>query len=56
VGPICFDGLVYLILAIGAELGGWLVKWYGFNMVFLIMAILSFLAGFFILFLPRKVL
>ncbi|HOY56159.1 MAG TPA: MFS transporter [bacterium] len=51
-----YDGLAYLIPAVGAELGGWLVKWYGFGVVFLIMATISFLAGLFILFLPRKVL
>lgn len=51
-----YDGLAYVVPAVAAALGGWLVKWYGFDMIFLIMAILSFANGVFILFLPRKVL
>lgn len=51
-----YDGLAYIVPAISAALGGWLVESYGFNLVFLIMAFLSVLNGIFILFLPRRML
>jgi len=51
-----YDGLAYLFPSVGAALGGWLVAAYGFGSIFLVMAILSFLNAFFILFLPRKIL
>lgn len=51
-----YDALAYLIPAIGAFIGGWIVKLYGFDLIFIIMALLSFACGTFILFLPRKML
>jgi len=51
-----YDGLAYLTPAIAAVLGGWLVKHYGFDVVFLIMAVLSYICGLFIWILPRKLL
>lgn len=51
-----YDALAYLIPAIGAVIGGYLVKIYGFDLIFIIMAILSFISGTFILLLPRKIL
>lgn len=51
-----YDGLAYIFPSIGAALGGWLVAAYGFGSIFLVMAVLSFLNAFFILFLPRKIL
>ncbi len=51
-----YDALAYLVPAIAAALGGWLVEAYGFHSIFAIMAALSFFNGFFILVLPRKVL
>ncbi len=51
-----YDGLAYIIPAIGAFIGGWLVKEYGFGIIFIIMASLSLLNGLFILLLPRKIL
>lgn len=51
-----YDALAYLIPAGAAVLGGWLVKVYSFDVVFLAMAGLSFVCGLFILFLPRKLL
>jgi len=51
-----YDGLAYLIPAVGAAVGGWLVKNYGFDLVFLIMAVVTFICGTFIFLLPRKVL
>jgi len=51
-----YDSLSYIIPAIAALVGGYLVKLYGFDLIFLIMASLSFLNGIFILLLPRKIL
>jgi MFS family permease len=51
-----YDGLAYLIPAGAAALGGWLVKLYGFDTIFIIMAVLSFACGLFVLILPRKLL
>ena len=51
-----YDGLAYFIPAIGSALGGWLVTQYGFGLIFIVMAALSFACGIYILFLPRKVL
>jgi len=51
-----YDGMAYIIPAIGAALGGFLVNLYGFNLIFIIMAILTFLNATFILFLPKKIL
>jgi len=51
-----YDGLTYIVPAIGAFIGGWLVKLYGFNVIFIIMAVIAFLNGIFIGILPRKVL
>ncbi len=49
-----YDGLTYLIPAVGAFIGGWLVKLYGFGLIFVIMAALSLLNGLFIIILPKK--
>lgn len=51
-----YDGLGYIVPAIAAALGGWLVTLYGFGFIFIIMAILSFVCGLFIFLLPRKIL
>lgn len=51
-----YDGLAYVIPAGGSALGGWLVAVYGFNLIFIIMAAISFACGLFILVLPRKIL
>lgn len=49
-----YDGLAYFVPAIGSAIGGWLVASYGFSLIFMIMAGLSFFCGIFIIFLPRK--
>ena len=51
-----YDGLAYLIPAVAAVIGGFLVELYGFGVIFIIMATVSFLCGIFIWALPRKVL
>lgn len=51
-----YDGLAYFIPAIGSAIGGWLVAAYGFNLIFVIMALLSFFCGIMIILLPRKIL
>lgn len=51
-----YDSLAYLVPAIGTFLGGMVVKFYGFGLLFLIMAGVSFLCGLLIVLLPRKVL
>ena len=51
-----YDGLTYIIPAAGAAIGGWIVSSYGFNVIFLIMAVLAFTAGTFVVLLPRKLL
>jgi predicted MFS family arabinose efflux permease len=51
-----YDGLTYLIPAGGAALGGYLVTLFGFDFIFISMALLSFANGIFIFFLPRKLL
>lgn len=51
-----YDGLAYFLPALGSALGGWLVSLYGFGLIFMIMAIMSFFCGIFIMFLPRKAL
>lgn len=51
-----YDGISYLVPAVAAVTGGWLVKVYGFEMIFIVMALMSFFCGFFILVLPRKIL
>ncbi len=51
-----YDGLAYLLPAVAAVAGGELAKAYGFGTIFIIMAILSFICGLFVLILPRKVL
>lgn len=44
----------YIILAVGAVLGGYIVSTYGFQILFTIMAILTFLTSLYILLLPPK--
>ncbi len=51
-----YDGLAYLLPAIAAVVGGWTVEHYGFGLIFMVMAGISFFCGLFILVLPRKVL
>ncbi|KKS41188.1 hypothetical protein A3H03_00175 [Candidatus Kuenenbacteria bacterium RIFCSPLOWO2_12_FULL_42_13] len=51
-----YDGLAYLLPAVAAIAGGWLAEVYGFGAIFIIMAILSFICGLFVMVLPRKVL
>ena len=51
-----YDALAYLLPAAAAVVGGWLVKNYGFDTVFMVMAIMSAVCGIYILFLPRKLL
>lgn len=51
-----YDGLAYIVPAVGALVGGYLVKLYGFDLIFLLMAVLTFICGTFIILLPRKIL
>jgi len=51
-----YDGLAYLVPAVGAAIGGYLVALFGFNSIFTIMAILSFMNALYLIILPRKVL
>lgn len=51
-----YDGLAYIVPAVGAALGGYLVKLYGFDLIFIIMAAITFCIGTFIIILPRKAL
>ncbi len=51
-----YDALAYLLPALAAVIGGWVVKNYGFNVMFMIMAIISVVCGVYILFLPKKLL
>jgi MFS transporter, DHA1 family, multidrug resistance protein len=51
-----FDASSYLVPAIGSLIGGFLAAKYGFDLIFIIMAVLSFLNGLFIVILPRKLL
>lgn len=51
-----YDALAYIVPAASAVIGGVLVKTYGFDMIFVIMAGLSFINAVFIWLLPRKVL
>ncbi|PIR68330.1 hypothetical protein COU49_01615 [Candidatus Nomurabacteria bacterium CG10_big_fil_rev_8_21_14_0_10_35_16] len=51
-----YDALAYLVPAFAAVLGGWLVKYYGFDTIFIAMAGLSVICGFYILLLPKKLL
>ncbi len=49
-----YDALAYLVPAISAVLGGWIVKNYGFDEIFIIMTVLSVICGLYILLLPKK--
>ncbi len=51
-----YDGLAYFVPAVGSVIGGWLVASYGFEIIFAIMAAMSFFCGIFIILLPRKAL
>ncbi len=51
-----YDALAYLLPALAAVVGGWLVKDYGFDTVFIAMAALSAVCGAYILLLPKKLL
>ncbi|HRY63378.1 MAG TPA: MFS transporter [Patescibacteria group bacterium] len=51
-----YDGLSYLLPALAAVVGGAVVEAYGFGSMFIVMAVLSFVCGLFVLVLPRKAL
>lgn len=51
-----YDALAYLLPAVAAVTGGWLVKNYSFNVIFIVMAIMSSVCGIYILLLPKKLL
>ncbi len=48
--------MYYFTTAIGALLGGLIVTWFGFPILFLIMAMFTFFSALYIYLLPRKVL
>ena len=51
-----WEGMHYFVAAGGAILGGFVAFRFGFNALFLTMAIISILSALYILFLPRKIL
>jgi predicted MFS family arabinose efflux permease len=51
-----YDAIAYLVPAASAVLGGWIVKNYSFDAIFLIMAVLSVICGMYILLLPKKLI
>lgn len=51
-----WESMNYFSIAIGAVLGGFIVTQFGFIMLFMIMAGMCFLSGFYIYFLPRHTL
>ena len=51
-----YDAMAYLVPAIAAVMGGWIVKHYSFDAIFLIMAVMSVVAGMYVLLLPKKLL
>ena len=51
-----WETMNYFIYAIGAIIGGVLVSYFGFNMIFIIMMIISASSALYIFFLPRKLL
>ena len=51
-----WESMNYFSVAIGAVIGGLIVNSLGFNVIFIIMALLCFVSGFYIYFLPRKLL
>lgn len=46
----------YFSIAVGAALGGFIVEFFGFNLLFLMMAAFSIFAGFYLLLTPKEVL
>jgi len=51
-----WESMYYFTTAFGAVAGGYLATEFGFNAIFITMAVLSFLGGLFIYMLPRKLL
>lgn len=51
-----YDGMAYLIPAFGAAIGGVIVNNFGFGSLFIIMSIICFFCGIFIIILPRRIL
>jgi MFS family permease len=51
-----WESMNYFTAAVGALIGGFVVTYLGFNVLFVIMAILCWFSGIYIYFLPRKVL
>ena len=51
-----WEAMYYFVTAFGAMLGGLLIYSFGFNFIFILMALLSFTSAFYIYFLPRKIL
>ena len=51
-----WESINYFTLALGAVIGGVIVTYFGFNVLFIIMAIISLLSAIYIYLLPRKVL
>lgn len=51
-----WEGLNYLTKAIGALIGGILANSFGFNYLFIFMALLCFISAFYIFLLPRKLI
>lgn len=49
-----WETMAYFIAAIGAIVGGWLVTTFSFDILFLIMGIISLASAMYILFLPKK--
>jgi MFS family permease len=51
-----WEGMFYFTSALGSLIGGVIVTYYGFNLIFIIMACLSFSSALYIYFLSRKIL
>jgi len=51
-----YDGMAYLVPAVSAVIGGFLVKIHGFDSIFLVMALLSLISAVYMLFLPKRLI
>jgi len=51
-----WEAMNYFVMAIGALVGGYLTNFFGFNSMFILMAILCFVSATYLFLLPRKVL
>jgi len=51
-----WEAMNYFTMTVGALIGGYLTTYFGFNMMFVLMASLCLISSLYILFLPRKVL